>query len=340
MTPSRWKPSVVPSSSIANGTTVAAASVLVTPTWISYPPNVTPPAVVARTARVRFSRRQRRARGNQTQPRGRPHIRLDPRRIVDPAAEHLEPRHRCPSTRVPLRCCDRIQSARPAARSQLQIRNRVLAAGQHDDVVVAGGRRRNPVRPRQKPEVSRVRQVRQSDDRDARAWGRRRLRPGLQREAVLRVQVDVGGVREHTEAGRLRLAFQQTHAIVEERHVTTEPVDGEPAKQRPLLRREKVCRSDHRGEDAAALDIGHQDPGRSNPGHQTEVHEVVLTQIQLRDAACSFDDDCVEATGQILIRRETRSVATRRRARSTRGRSAFSRGGRSRSPGCARFRSA
>ena len=82
----------------------------------------------------------------------------------------------------------------------------------------------------------------------------------------------------------------------------------------------QMCRSDHRREHAAALDVGHEDPGRLNARHQTEIDEVVLAQIQLRDAARTFDDDRIEATGQIVDRPPTRSVAARRRARSIRER--------------------
>ena len=116
--------------------------------------------------------------------------------------------------------------------------------------------------------------------------------------------MNVRGVRKHPEARRLGLPLQQLHAIIEERDVATELVDGEPAKQRALFRRQQMCRADHRREHAAALDIGHEDPGRLNARHQAEVDQVVLAQIQLGDAARPFDDDRVEAAGQIVIGRE------------------------------------
>ena len=51
--------------------------------------------------------------------------------------------------------------------------DRVLRARQDDEVVGLRGWRRHPVRPRQQPEVRRVRETGEPDDRDARARRRR-----------------------------------------------------------------------------------------------------------------------------------------------------------------------
>ena len=119
----------------------SAASAAVTPTWISYPPNVTPPAVVARTARVCFSRVSVVVEG------------ISPRPAADSRSDSIPVGSssrrpsiwnppQMPITRAPEPCRSRIQSARPTRAEPVQIRNRVLAARQDDEVVL--GRRTGP----------------------------------------------------------------------------------------------------------------------------------------------------------------------------------------------------
>ena len=128
---------MVPSSSVANGLHGPAASAAVTPRGSHSRRTSRRLRVVARTARVCFSRVNVVVDGISAKPVGRSDVGLDPGRIVDSPAQHLESATDA-DHRVPEPCCVEIQSARPTRRSQMQIGDRVLAARQDDEVVLGG----------------------------------------------------------------------------------------------------------------------------------------------------------------------------------------------------------
>ena len=86
---------------------------------------------------------------------------------------------------------------------------------------------------------------------------------GPQREAVFGVDRDVGGVGKDAEAVRPGSRFEHRGAVLEQRDVAPELVDGKAPQQRALVRRQQADRAEDRGEHAAALDVGDEHPGRA-----------------------------------------------------------------------------
>ena len=90
-------------------------------------------------------------------------------------------------------------------------------------------------------------------------------RPRLERQAVLGVEVDVGGVGKHAEAGRRRSAPRAVRTPSS--NSDTSPRNLLIAKPRNSARSSGVSRCDRaedRGEHAAALDVGDEQPRRAD----------------------------------------------------------------------------
>jgi hypothetical protein len=236
----------------------------------------------------------------QTQSFGRSTTRLHARRIADASSQHL-----IAAADTEDRCAEAMPFENPIGQTDLtqpeEIGHGVLAAGQDDEIVGLSGRRAEPVGPGQQPEVGGVREMREVYDRDPRTRGRRGGRPGVQRQAVLGVQLHVGRVREHAEAGRPGALFEDFDAGVEQGQVATKLVDGEAAKQRPLVGAQQVGGANHRAEHPTPLDVGDEQPRSANSGDEAEIDQVAIAQVQLAHTAGAFDHDHVESARQIVI---------------------------------------
>ena len=163
------------------------------------------------------------------------------------------------------RRCDvvRLPTSRVRFPQPRQIGDGVLAAREHDEIIPRSQKATSSSQPSRAGESRSHSTSTEMDDGEPRAWWRGILGLRFESQAVFGVKMHISGVGKHPEAGRRRSLFENAHAFIEERHVATELVDHEPAKQRFAPQREQLRGTDDRPEDTATLDIGDQQPGRA-----------------------------------------------------------------------------
>ena len=156
--------------------------------------------------------------------------------------------------------------SQPRVAQPLQIADRVLAAGQDDEVVVAAPAATSI----QSAHVSSRKSV--AFDRHgsrtiaiARARGRGVPRRVSQREAVFGVERDVVGVRKDAQARRaVRSSSMRTPSSKSDASPRNWLI-AKPRNKRALLGRQQLDGAQDRGEDAAALDVRDEHPRRAEP---------------------------------------------------------------------------
>src|SRR6185369_9461505 len=123
----------------------------------------------------------------------------------------------------------------------------------------------------------------------------------LKTDAVFRVKMNAGRIGEYAETTPASSFFEHAHSVNEEPDIATEPIDQESTHQLELLRLQKLKRSCDGCKHAASVDIGDQNAWSLDPQRKVEVHEVVLFEIQLRDASSTFDNDVVIPRSETVI---------------------------------------
>src|SRR5262249_55791456 len=152
--------------------------------------------------------------------------RLHAIRVADGQPEHLESTTDADDAgAAPPLAANPLRQARLV--QPLEVGDRVLRPRKNDDAVVSRWWRGDPIGPRQGPDMRRVRDAWQPDDGQACTWRRWNFWPRLSRQAVFSGEHQVSRMREHAEAGRTGPFLEQPDAVVEQRDVAAEPIDGE-----------------------------------------------------------------------------------------------------------------
>ena len=147
----------------------------------------------------------------QAEPAGDAAGRFDRAGIGDALAEHLIAAADADRRWRRAACCARTHASRPCRSQPGEVAERVLGAGQDDEVVALVRRRRgDPVGPVEQAEVGGVRQVRGSCTiAMAAPAGGGAARAAIDGEAVLGVDAQVLGVGKHTEARRAGVRLEE-----------------------------------------------------------------------------------------------------------------------------------
>ena len=152
----------------------------------------------------------------------------------------------------------------------------------------------------QRIEIREVRQVAQQDD--SHIDTSTLCRDGLlcQRDAVLLLNVDILEVGYHAQHGHAADVLEHLATIIKESQVATELIDDDALDHPAVFLRLQGYAAIDRGEDAAAVYVTHQDDVGLGMARHRQVHQIMVAQVEFRDAARTLHHDGMIAGGQAV----------------------------------------
>ena len=107
--------------------------------------------------------------------------------------------------------------------------------------------------------------------------------------------MDVIIIRYDAKHGHTAELFKHAAAVVEQAQVAAELIDDDALDQLAVLLGLQGYAAVDRGEDAAAVDVANKDDVGAGMARHGQVYQVVVTEIEFRNAACALHDDGVVA---------------------------------------------